>query len=80
MAKIDERYYVFHGNESKGQVKSLGKDSPKDGQYFGRFTEKGIKYVADPLSRSGAAYRWEKILTSWPHNFTKNALKKGRKN
>ena len=76
LGKIGKKYYVFHGNKSKGQVKSLGKDSPKDGQWFGNFNEKGIEYVASPLSYSGADYRWKRILGSWPYNFSKQELKK----
>jgi len=75
IGKIGEKYYVFHGNKSKNQVKSLGKDSPKKGQWFGKFTKDGVKYVANPLSYSGAVYRWKKILTSHPYSFSEKDLK-----
>ncbi|MBP5463025.1 MAG: hypothetical protein J6Y20_13025 [Lachnospiraceae bacterium] len=56
ITKIDGKWYAFAGDTRKAEVYSIGADSPRTGgQWFARWSESGIKYVASPsTSRSGA--------------------------
>lgn len=54
--EIDGRWYAFEGVRTT--VYSIGADNPKDGgQWFARWTDAGIKYVASPSASRNAAYQ-----------------------
>lgn len=54
--EIDGKWYAFAANPDNGQVYSIGRDNPKDGQWFAGLTDSGIKYVASPCPSRRAAY------------------------
>ena len=44
--EIEGKWYAFAGDETKNQVYSIGNDSPKNGRFFARWNDSGIKYVS----------------------------------
>lgn len=54
---INGSWFAFSGNKDKNQVYSIGADSPKEGAWFGNWTDGGILYVATKSPTRTAAYR-----------------------
>lgn len=57
--EVDKKFHVVSVNERKGQVSSfVPSDSPTKESggfaWFGRFSNKGVKYVSSPRKRQNA--------------------------
>ena len=57
ITNIDGKWYAYGGDAKRNQVYSIGADNPKEGRWFGRWTNGGIQYVASPSPTRKAAYR-----------------------
>ena len=57
ITNIDGEWYAFAGDAKSDQVYSIGNDNPKEGRWYGRWTNAGIKYVASPSPSRNAAYQ-----------------------
>ena len=55
--EIDGDWYAFAGDKDKAQVYSIGSDNPKQGRWFARWTDNGIRYVASKSPTRSAAYQ-----------------------
>lgn len=59
ITKIEDRYYAFAGDTNSNQVYSIGNDNPAKStggsQWFAKWTNAGIKYVASPSPSKAAA-------------------------
>lgn len=58
ITNIDDKWYAFAGDPNKNEVYSIGADCPVyGGQWFGRWTKSGIKYVSTASSSRNGAYK-----------------------
>lgn len=53
--QIDGKYYAFAGDDIRYQVYSIGADTPREGTWFAKWTNDGIKYVSSPSPNRTAA-------------------------
>lgn len=57
ITKIEGKWYAFEGDTSNNQVMSIGNDDPREGRWFARWSDAGIKYVASSSPTRKAAYQ-----------------------
>ena len=62
VVEVNGKYHCIAMDRKNGQVYSIGPDNPDSGgQWFGKWSDAGVRYVSHGLSRSAAMARFRKL-------------------